>query len=212
MKKIILWTILLSTAWLSCGHGIKNGPRITFATGAVQVDGKGAAIDMPVPHGSEVRTGQDSGCDIMVSDGTILRLKENSDIILYYDGTSGCININSGTIMGVFRWLNPAKKGVFTLKTTTTSAVAKGTTIFIKVENPDSTYLCNCNGIVLVRDAFFSDSREMRSVHHQAARIRRTYRGLAIEDTQREYHTDREMESLALKAGYILNWREMENY
>ncbi len=182
MNKIIPYLILLPFICLSCGRVRPNLPEIDFLAGTVMVNDSPAEIGTTIPHGSSIRTAPGSGCDIMVNKKTILRLKENSDVILYYDGTNGCININSGTVMGVIKRVNPSMGGVFTLKTFT------------------------------VRDAFFGQKKELRSVMHQAVRIRKTYRGLEIQDASRQYHTDSEMESLARKVGYELNWRTMDNY
>ena len=207
---LVILTLVLS----ACSRTSGNGTNISFIAGTVSVNGSPVRTGAILKNGSRIVTGKNSGCDVTLNEKSIIRIKENSDTVLYQNGANGSLDINSGTVMSFIKKIpgESGEKNAFTLKTPTMVAIIWGTTFFLKVENPDSTYLCACNGIIEVHDSYLNEKHILSSPHHKGIRIKRGVTKLFVTETGLQYHTDAEMESLAQKTGRTLDWTRIDTF
>ena len=191
----------------ACSRPQEQGSTIAFIAGMVTLNGARAGIGDSVQNGSRILTGKNSGCDIMFNEKSIIRVRENADIVLYQARDYGSLDINSGTVLSFMKKTSTEEKSVFTIKTPTMVLSIHGTAFCIRVETADSTYLCDCNGTIEVHDSYMNEKRVLKAARHKAIRIKRGATRLWVTDAALENHTDNEMESLALKTGEILDWK-----
>ena len=94
----------------------------------------------------------------------------------------------------------------------TPSAVAgvRGTSFFMKVESPTSTYVCACNGVVQVLGADGSLLKELVGSHHKGVRIQEAGGAPQLTDAPLLYHTDADLEKVAADIGYTIDWNVVD--
>jgi hypothetical protein len=178
---------------------------IEYLEGRVSIDGTEAAIGQEVPPGATISTGADSFCEVVFPDRNVFRMRPDSVLVVSIDRSS--LALERGALAAVFDKLRVlGTGGTLAIETPTSAAGVRGTVFFIRVESPDSTYVCTCNGILSVSGADQKRARRVRSHHHKAYRF--TRRGEKIERSKAgmEYHTDRDMESLAARIAVSIDW------
>jgi hypothetical protein len=85
----------------------------------------------------------------------------------------------------------------------------RGTSFFVKAD-ADSTYVCVCNGVVTVRDEKNSNAEEVKAKHHVARLLTKTENGTVITPAKMLYHTDKDIENVAEKIGYKIDWDKID--
>ena len=80
----------------------------------------------------------------------------------------------------------------------------------MKIENQKKTYICDCNGVIQVSDIDGKNSRTVEAKHHKGMRIIKTGSGFSLRNAGMLYHNDADMEILAEKIGYAIDWSEID--
>ena len=180
---------------------------VEYFDGEVLVDGVPADFGMRVPFGAVVETGADSYCEVVFENKNIFKVMESTiaEIRLSYENPE--IVIDKGTFAALFSKLDAfVSDEPFRVKTHAAVASVRGTAFFIKVINPDLTYVCICNGELEFPGVEEEEPLAYSSGHHKAV-----YFGMADGETEiREapmlYHTDEDMDLLARHISEKINW------
>lgn len=178
---------------------------IIFTEGRVAIKGKPAKPGDTVSVGDEVATGDDSSCEIAVGGAGILRIKDNARIVFNIDdGENSGIEILRGWFAAIFR-KKPVK-----IKTPTVIAGVRGTLFCINVENDETVYACTCNGTIDWQGKG-QDRPEKVTAHHHAGRYHRMAAGKTVAtEAGMKYHTDADLEELAVKIKSRIDWTKPE--
>jgi hypothetical protein len=191
-------------------EGLPANPRgiIEYLEGEVLLNGLPAQIGQEVPPGAVLETGRGSWCEVVFAGKNIFRIESDSIARIDIELQNGAIELRQGALAAVFQKLQrvTAGKGGFQLRTPTAVAGVRGTAFFIKVESPDSTYICTCNGSTRLADAAESFRRDVRSDRHKALRFAREGDGVRASLAPLLYHDNPYMDRLAARIGGRIPW------
>ena len=214
MKSVIRIILLLFTFVLPlCAGGQKDTGsvipsgaegKIVYLEGEVTVNNASVEIGDPVLDSDIVATGPDSYCEIVFGGKNVFRLEENTVADIDWSGSS--VNINKGAIGAVFTKLEAvvASEDVFSVKTPTAVAGVRGTVFYIKVEDPENTYICICNGELDLGETY--KDLNVAADHHKAYRFTGTGDSVSYTSAGMLYHDDPKMESIAQNIDYSIPW------
>jgi hypothetical protein len=175
--------------------------------GTVTIDSRSAAIGDTVPLGSVVRTSEQSLADIEFSARNVMRLSENTTLVFNPRNLQTGSELRLGALTLVLKNLPSGAVGENLLvRTPTVVAGVRGTSFFVKVESPSSTYVCACNGVVQVLGADGSLLSELVASHHKAVRVAGNTDQPQVTDAPLLYHTDEDVEKVAAAIGYKIDW------
>ena len=211
MKRIIsLSGLFLAMAAICFAQAGQPGPRVptlTYMEGTVTIDSRSAAIGDTVPLGSVVRTSEQSLADIEFSARNVMRLSENTTLVFNPRNLQTGSELRLGALTLVLKNLPSGAVGENLLvRTPTVVAGVRGTSFFVKVESPSSTYVCACNGVVQVLGADGSLLSELVASHHKAVRVAGSTDQPQVTDAPLLYHTDEDVEKVAAAIGYKIDW------
>jgi len=211
MKRVIgLSGLLLAVAAICFAQAGQPGlrvPTLTYMEGTVTIDGRSAAIGDTVPLGSVVTTSEQSLADIEYNVRNAIRLSENTTLVFNPRNLQTGSELRLGALTLVLKNLPSGAVGEsFLVRTPTVVAGVRGTSFFVKVENPSSTYVCACNGVVQVLGADGSPLRELVASHHKAIRVVGSADRPQVTDAPMLYHTDQDVEKVAAAIGYKIDW------
>lgn len=206
MKKYCILSVCISLVLVSCKIQHNKG-RVSFLVGKVILDGKPAKVGQMVRPGAVISTKGNSLCEVIFDDKNIVRVNPGSSVVMHISKTVRRIEIQSGGVASVLKKLT---KDGFAIQTPTTAASIRGTSFFIKVEDPQNTYLCDCNGIITVQDINKKTKRKISASHHKAVRITRKGDTIVINDAGMKYHRDANIEKLAQKIGVTIDWNSVD--
>ncbi|MDC7235163.1 MAG: FecR family protein, partial [Spirochaetales bacterium] len=164
---------------------------IAHMAGMVTVDGRTAEPGTRVKDGEVVQTGPEGFCEIQFLDANIIRIYEDSIIKISFSEST--VSLEKGAAAAVLRNLGDFIKtmdDVFTVKSGTVVAGIRGTSFYMKREDPQTSYFCLCNGKIELSDGGKQFSRNLESTHHKAVRIREDNRKLEVSQAPMLYHTD----------------------
>jgi len=176
---------------------------VIFFQGRALINGQQpATIGATVKHGDTLVTGDNSACEITVRNKNVMRLGANSALVFNLSEDDNRLLLIRGRLTAVCRKLM-TKQAQFTVETPTAVAGIRGTSFFIGVESPDSSYFCVCNGSVRLNDT------TVTSPHHAGVRFVRNAKGQITKDNHPGmlYHGDADLETLAAKIGEKINWK-----
>ena len=161
-------------------------PGVNRLDGTATVNGRTAAVGMPVQLGDRVATGRDSQAVIVVgSDAFLLR----AQTVIEVKGRDGILSdmlVASGKVLSVF-----SKKAV-AIKAANASIGIRGTGAYIEVET-SSVYFCLCYGEALIEGPGMAD-KLVKTTHHEQPLILRDDGGiLRAEPGPFQNHTDAEL-------------------
>jgi len=211
MKKIAIAFIILSMA--SCAK--KNGDIKTVITsfvGNVTVNGKTVDSEgLAVKSGDLIQTGEESFCELIINEQNILRISNNTRLVFNISDTESVLELKQGWLAGLTRKIFKNDR-TFLVRTPTVVAAVRGTSFCTKVENPDSTYFCVCNGKIELKKSGGETGDMVISPHHTARRYKKEKDGtLTIEkDPGLLYHDDKGVETLAKKINTTIDWTRVE--
>lgn len=207
---VVLLSIVVLTA-VSCGYtGGKDSVDASVATvkwleGSVTADGTVLELDDEVVSGAVIITGEDSLVELEFGDHRILRASENSRLVL--DAVSREMKLDAGAIAVVqSRARRFGSDTSWQLRTPTAVAAVRGTVYYAKVESPDETYFCLCNGKIHLEDADEGTFLDLAASHHDAVLFTRTEDGVVYGDAPMKYHTDADIEALADRVHVPVDW------
>ena len=182
---------------------------IEYVEGDVTVNGAATEIGAQVKNGDTITTGNSGVCDIVFLKRNIVQIQADSIAVLNFGEIGRGIQLESGALAAVLKNLTPTKTGNrFQVDTPTIVAGVRGTTFYIKVLNINSTYFCLCNGEVHLQDSAGGDKMALEAAHHSAVEYNREDGIFRVTKRPLLYHTDAEMQALASKIGYTINWKK----
>ena len=178
-----------------------EGQGIVRWAGDVRVNGRPAAVGMPVRRGDFVFTGP-GGTAVIVMAQDALMVRENSLLDLAHSGdaissaVSDLLRLVRGGLLAVFG------KGRRTVATPTAVAGVRGTGLYVEVE-PDRSYVCTCYGRVDLVAASAPGVREtVETTHHEAPRyVLARGGGQLIRPAPMKHHSDEELIMLEALVG-----------
>ena len=216
MKKrnflLITGCLFIISVSLSCSK--KNDSAINAIISAIvgKVTINGSADVTPgktVVFGDVIETGEKSLCEILINEKNILKINQNSKLIFNVSSENNVLEVETG-------WLAAVTKRPFTkqmqylVKSPTMVAAIRGTSFCMKVESPESTYFCVCNGSIELKDADGGTADTVVSAHHTARRYIKGKDGKI--SIQKEpgllYHDDKGVEELAKKIDVTIDWEK----
>jgi ferric-dicitrate binding protein FerR (iron transport regulator) len=207
MKKT--WIIVTVCILASCGAK-RKGIESTIASYVGKVLVNGAMVASPgvaIKYGDLIETGDNSYCDIIMNEKNILRMNENSRMTFKISEKESYIELTRGWLAGVTTKIF-SNEGTYLIKTPTTVASVRGTSFCTKVENPDSTYFCVCNGNIELIKPGRSVGDLIEAPHHIARRYKKEKDGTISIDKNPGllYHNDTSIETLAKKINVTIDW------
>ncbi len=208
--------------WMIIGLGLVSfclAPAIGAAATVVSVSGRVLADGTPLKGGETlkssvaIQTHPGGSCEIKIGEQRIIRIRENTQAVLDFEDQA--VDLKTGAIASVIRALGRLLSPDdyrYRVQTPTAVAGIRGTVFFVKVEDPDHTYVCACNGTVHMADPAGKQAQTVTADHHKGIRFSRAEKGVQISPAEMAYHTDAQMEKLATKVGVRVNWAIPERY
>ncbi len=185
----------------------ESAARIEFLVGEVTVDGDEALIGMSLDPGSTVRTGSDGTVDIVFGSGNALRVSEDTVMVMDLSDPAVGLDIRRGTVSAVFEGLESIGTGpddTFIVRTPSTVAGVRGTVFFVKIEDPDTTYVCTCHGII----DFDQSGLTVSAARHEATRFVRSDGEVTALRAPGIYHDSDDLNEIAAIVGIEIAWGE----
>ncbi len=199
---------------LAQSHSVFVPPSLavlSYFEGDVRVDAEEAALGQTIPYGSLVQCAADSYAEITMGTGNVMRIRENSVIVVEVTRAARRVELRAGTFAAVLNNLSSDAFGDtpgFFLRTRGAVAGVRGTSFFASVESPNSTYICTCNGSLSLNHESFP-AFSTNYYHHGARRFVTAPDGsVTVEVAPLLYHTDEQMEELAARIGATIPWSD----
>lgn len=169
MKKIIHLVPLIFL--LACDLPESEKVYIWDFSGNVTLNGKPVRVTrLNIKYGDIIETGANSGCDIIINEKNIIRIKENSRLVYRISSKESVLQVDRGWLASVIR-----KKftgdGKLYITTPALTATIAGTSFCMKIENPTSCYFCVCNGTVTLSGTDRSTAEAVTAAGHIARRF-----------------------------------------
>lgn len=180
---------------------------IDYLVGRVTVNGAAATLGQAVAANDVLRTGSGSMAEVTFNGANIVQIEANSEVAL----DARTLRLSNGSVALVLKHLARVAAGDrFDVVTPTAVAGVRGTAFFVKVESPDETYVCLCNGRLWLENPAGVLLKEIEAAHHKAERFVRTGGRILLQPAPLLYHTDAQMESLAKKIGTSIDWKVIQ--
>jgi len=185
---------------------------ISYLEGNVTVDAAPASIGDAVPFGATVRTAQGSFCEITFRQRNVIRLEELTSFVFNPGNLQVGSVLQRGSLSLVLKNLVKTGQGdkSFYVRTATATAGVRGTSFFMKVEDPSTTYVCLCNGALRLDDGTQVTGMDLEAAHHLSYRVINRGGTPSLEKAPMLYHTDDSMQALAGKIGYAIDWTTVD--
>jgi hypothetical protein len=186
--------------------------EISYLEGTVTIDSAPASIGDVVPFGATVRTDKDSICEIIFRQRNAIRLEEQTSFVFNPGNLQVGSVLQKGSLSLVLKNLVKGAPGdrSFYVRTATATAGVRGTSFFMKVENPTTTYVCLCNGVLRLDDSTLATGIDIEAAHHAAYRVIDRGGSPSIEKAPMLYHTDEGMQAVASTIGYTIDWTTID--
>jgi len=181
---------------------------VTYLEGDVEIDGSICELGQIVPLGSTVKTGMEGSCEISFGEQNIFRIEEDTITTISIGSGERNISIEKGAIDAIFERLSliGGDNDKFRIQTPSVVAGVRGTVFYIKVEDPNITYLCTCYGTIHQEPADGGSPEDVTSYHHAAYRYIKTPEGVKVEKAGLLYHDDEAMDGLGEKIDVKIPW------
>jgi len=206
---ILLFLFLTATSQLIAGGQSESSVMqrtgvLEYIQGEVFINNQLGSIGDSVNSDDIIKTGANSYCEIVFGERNLFRLEDNT--ITQIDWAKSEVQLSQGAIGAVFtnlnRFITPDRN--FIVSTPSVAAGVRGTVFYIKIENPQNTYLCICNGELDLTESY--NGIVISSGHHQAYRFSNREGTLSYAPAPLLYHDDPKMESIADKIDYSIPW------
>lgn len=206
MRKI---TIMFAFVFfISCGKSGEIKTVLTAFSGQVKLNSNSlTALGTAIKPGDIIETGDKSFCDIMINEKNILRIKENSRLVLHVTETDSFIKLERGWLAGITR-AKFTTEGKYRINTPTIAAAVRGTSFCLKVEDEKNTYFCVCNGTINLAESGKDSGEDVTASHHAARRFTREADGSIKTDSNPGllYHSDKGLEDMAAVINEKIDW------
>ena len=186
-------------------------PTVTYTEGTVTIDGTDAQSGDSVPAGSLVVTGANSLVEIQFNTRNVIKLLEKTTLVFDPGNLSKGSELREGALILILRKLLVGANGqALRVRTQNGTAGVRGTSFFMKVESPTSTYVCACNGDVQVLDNDDGPLKDLAASHHSALWIADEGGTPRLTEAPLLYHTDADMEKAAADIGFTIDWNVVD--
>lgn len=184
---------------------------ILLYAGSVKLNSNAlTASGVPVKYGDVIETGDKSFCEIIVNDKNIIKLGEKTELVFRLSEKDNFLELKKGWMSGVTKKIF-TKEQTFLIKSPTAVASVRGTSFCTKVENPDSTYFCVCNGKIELKKSDGTSAEMVENAHHGSRRFKKVNGALVIDkNAGLLYHDDKGIEELAKKINVAVDWKKAE--
>jgi hypothetical protein len=180
---------------------------IEYLEGEVRLNGEEAVIGQVVPPGAVIETAESSYCEVVFAGQNIFRIEARSVARIEIAERRGTIALEQGALAAVFQKIQRLDaSGGFRLETPTAVAGIRGTAFYIRIEDPNNTYICTCNGSTRLADRAESFRRYVKSDHHKALRFSREGEQIRASSAPLLYHDNPYMDALAARIGSRIPW------
>ncbi len=213
MKRLsILFLFLCAVVFLVSGNGTSetasvpvNG-AVTYLAGDVLLNGNPAVEGASVKTGDKIQTGPGAFCEVVFNTGNVFTLEENT--IASIDWGKYRITLDKGAIASVFDKLKKiiGTDRKFTIVTPSAAAGIRGTVFYIKVEDPQNTYVCTCNGELSLSGG--EKQFDSPAGHHKAFRFTKEGTTVRVSSAKLLYHDDAKMDALAADINQTIPWSD----
>ena len=213
MRKILFTAVgLLAACSLGFAQTGSVIPTVSYLEGVVTIDGTAAQIGNTVPLGAVISTSAASLVDIEFNGRNAIRLSENTTLVFNPRNLQTGSQLRQGALTLCLKHLAVGERGEgFLVRTPSAVCGVRGTSFFMKVESPTSTYVCACNGVVQILGQDGSLLREIAGSHHKGVRIGDTGASPQLADAPMLYHTDADVEKVAAAIGYKIDWNVIDH-
>lgn len=188
--------------------------QLLYFEGDVRIDAVSSVIGQLISYGSIIQTADDSYAELTIGSGNILRIQENTVMILDLAPGALRVDLRTGSVGAVLNGLDRISPNVersrprFYLETQGTVAGVRGTTFFAQIESRNTTYVCTCNGTLEFEGNGYS-TFEAEYYHHGARRFVTAPDGrMTVEVAPLLYHDDTLMDEIAARIGETIDWSE----
>ncbi len=141
---------------------VRENPTVTYAMGKAEYSGKNSSewykieIGSVLKEGESVRTGSDGFIDLKFSNGTVMRITEDSFLSLDDISLSTIdVNLRKGGIVSRFTKLFSDQK--YTIKTPSAVAGIRGTELIVNADN-NGTSIVGMSGITEIYNPKYPDN------------------------------------------------------
>lgn len=215
MKKFLIIVFAVSLPFAVFAGGQTEGSTevlpdvgvVEYIEGEVTVDNEPADFGTVVNYGAVVATEENSYCEIVFGSKNVFRIMESTVATVRISESASEIEISKGTLAALFSKLETfTSDEPFKVKTKTALAGVRGTAFFVKVENPESTYICICNGEIELAEADGKTPEPFAAGHHKAVRYQVVDGEIEVSSAPMLYHTDADMEAVAARIDETIPW------
>jgi len=189
------------------------GPvSIAFVQGMASVDGKAATVGKVVANKARIETGPNSTMDLVFNERNIIRIAQNSLVVLDFNASSKNLELQKGAATSVLKKLDKlGKQDSFTLKTPLATAGVRGTSFCVWVsQDGGETYICACNGSVNTLDAKGGQEELLESAHHVARVYSKDGNGISKVPGTMLHHDDDSVQAVADQIDYDIDWTKID--
>lgn len=178
---------------------------LDYFEGEVLVDGREAELGEQLPPGSRIQTGANGFAEVVFGTGNILRIEENTALVINIDDEQEGITLTSGAFSAVMSGLRELGFGPdkeLALRSLSTVAGVRGTSFYFRIEDESTTYVCVCNGTL----ALGATGEDTAATEHSAFRFTRNASGTTQTSAPLLYHDNESMDSVAERVGVEIPW------
>lgn len=198
---------------VACGVAFSaDKASIIYVEGEVTLNGAPASAGDAVKAGDTLQTASVALCEIVFNARNIVHM--TADTVLRFDPSqlSRGATLQKGAIAMVLRNLAALQGSEvrFSIKTSTAVAGVRGTCFFVKFEDSHATFICCCNGAIHLEGEAGEFSQNLTSPHHEELRVTRSPSGLSVGAASLLYHTDGDVEAIAVRIGESVDWTRVD--
>jgi len=210
---VVLFTVSCLAACQKAPQGARTtSAKIDYVNGEVTIDGATVEPGATIKPAFTVKTGAASSCGIIFDEKNLMHVDENTEAYIDLAADVRSVELKRGMLASALRKLSRVSSrdaDTFRVKSPTAVAGVRGTVFLVRVEEDAKTYMCDCNGILDMRDAKQGNARLVESAHHKAFRFTKTGETITRADAGLEYHTDQMMEMGLARIGQTVDWTKV---
>lgn len=201
-----------TTTGSNTARGTLKSGQVIYIEGTVTMDQKQVSIGDDVPATATLATGPASECEIVFDKKNIIKIAENTRVTLDFSGQVKKLDLAQGSLASVLKNLNRLSNAdAFQVRTNVAVMGVRGTVFYIRADK-DTTYICDCNGVISLKDESGDNLQEVKAAHHLATVFSSENGQIVVSPGAMKYHTDADMAALAAKIGYSINWKVIDEH
>lgn len=210
MKTTAVLSLLAFLTFAPPLHAAPNSAQtgqVVFVDGDVTANGRAIDTGDSLTGANIIKTAAASTVEIVFGGRNIFRLGPDSIARVDFSELKKTVSVDKGEFSAVLKKLaRTTGDPAFVVRTPTANAGVRGTSFHVTV-NAGSTYVCACNGSVDLEDGTPADGVLLTKAHHGARLFTKQADGtVKVTEAGLEDHTDADMETLAARIGYTIDW------